>query len=324
VGNVFIDRERGRFSYSDDASWVEAEPIWSAAERQGVRSAVFFWVSSGTDWNGVGPSYRRHPFDSEIPETEKVDQILAWLDLPEAERPHLIMSWWHGVDHVAHRRGPDAGAVARQLEAQDAQLLRLLEGVDTRGLWERTTLVVVSDHGMARVSKRLDVTGPLRDAGIEAKLVPAGGAGYLLLEHADQLHPALEVLNQIDALQAWPSAHAPQELRAFHPERSGDIILLTQPPHFLYPQENGRFVSSVRRFFGGGTGAHGYRPDHPDMGAILYATGRGVPAGLELGAMRSVDIAPTIARLLGIEPPHQSEGEPLPGVGSPADTPLAR
>ena len=33
---------------------------------------------------------------------EKVDQILAWLDLPAEERPRLILSWWHGADAAGH------------------------------------------------------------------------------------------------------------------------------------------------------------------------------------------------------------------------------
>ena len=149
VGNVFEDRERGRYRYSNDASWIEAEPIWAAAERQGVRAASFFWVGSETDWRGRGASYRRAPFDTKIGEDEKVDQILAWLDLPAAERPGLIVSWWHGADHAGHERGPDHADVVRALERQDVQLLRLLEGLDVRGAWDETTLIIVSDHGMS-------------------------------------------------------------------------------------------------------------------------------------------------------------------------------
>ena len=44
------------------------------------------------------------------------------------------------------------------------------------------------------------------------------------------------------------------------------------------------------------------------MGAIFFALGRGVPAGTKLGEVRSIDVAPTVAALLGIEPPQSSEG----------------
>ena len=58
---------------------------------------------------------------------------------------------------------------------------------------------------------------------------------------------------------------------------------------------------------------HGYAPDHPDMGGILLAMGRGVSAGTRLPAVRMIDVAPTVAKLLGIEPPAHSEGVPIAG-----------
>ena len=84
VNNRFLDRDRGLFSYEADGDWLEAEPLWAAAERQGVPAATFFWVGSETDWHGTGARYRKAPFDSSVSESEKVDQILAWIDLPEA------------------------------------------------------------------------------------------------------------------------------------------------------------------------------------------------------------------------------------------------
>ena len=71
-----------------------------AAERQGIRTAVFFWVGSETEWGGYGATYRKAPFDGDVPEREKVDQILTWLELPESARPRLILSWWHGADRT--------------------------------------------------------------------------------------------------------------------------------------------------------------------------------------------------------------------------------
>jgi predicted AlkP superfamily pyrophosphatase or phosphodiesterase len=113
------------------------------------------------------------PFDGGRPESEKVDQILEWLALPEAERPRLIMSYWAGADSVGHDDGPDSKSVVRQIEAQDAQLARLLEGIDALALWPRTTLIIVSDHGMTAWTEVLSMNGALEDAGIDAIAVGA-------------------------------------------------------------------------------------------------------------------------------------------------------
>ena len=154
VGNRFVDAELGDFDYGNDARFIDAEPIWAAAERQGVRAATFFWVGSETDWRSQGATYRRQPFDTEIQERDKVAQILAWLDLPAAERPRLIMSWWHGADAAGHEHGPDHEEVLASLRGQDAELVRLLAAFDRRDLWRDLTLVLVSDHGMVAVETR--------------------------------------------------------------------------------------------------------------------------------------------------------------------------
>jgi arylsulfatase A-like enzyme len=58
-------------------------------------------------------------------------------------------------------------------------------------------------------------------------------------------------------------------------------------------------------------GGHGYDPELPEMGAIFFALGRGVTPATRLGVVRAIDVAPTAAALLGIDPPAQSEGKAL-------------
>ena len=46
---------------------------------------------------------------------------------------------------------------------------------------------------------------------------------------------------------------------------------------------------------------HGYLPTHPKMFTSLVLSGRGIRKGTTIGHVRSLDVAPTIAALLGIE-----------------------
>ena len=62
-------------------------------------------------------------------------------------------------------------------------------------------------------------------------------------------------------------------------------------------------------------GVHGYSPEHPDMAGIFLAIGRGVPAGARPLAVRMIDVAPTVARLLGIDPPRDAEGRAIDAFG---------
>jgi arylsulfatase A-like enzyme len=309
VGNKFLDAELGAFDYGNDAGFLQAEPLWAAAERQGVAAATFFWVGSETDWRGVGAQYRETPFDSRVGEARKTRQILAWLDLPETERPGLVMSWWHGADHAGHRHGPDARQTRAALRAQDRELARLLEGLDERDAWTETTLLVVSDHGMTSYERTLDVRAVLAAAGVRARVIHAVGTAQIYLETPDAAPSALEVLRALPGVSAWPQGEVPEALRYRH-ERAGDLVAVATPPLALLPgADPGARFGWLSRLFGGALGAHGYDPAGvPEMAGIFLAVGRGVAPGMRLPPVRAIDVAPTVTELLGIGPPSSSEG----------------
>jgi predicted AlkP superfamily pyrophosphatase or phosphodiesterase len=306
VGNKFEDAALGKFDYDNDARFLDAEPLWAAAERQGVPAAVFFWVGSETDWRGVGARYRKAPFDSELGEAAKVEQILAWLDLPEAERPGLVMSWWHGADHAGHAHGPGSSEARAALRGQDALLGKLLAGLDARKAWGETTLLVVSDHGMTAYTKTLDVRELLAEAGVRARVIHALATAQIHLSRPEQAERAVAVLRAVPGLAAWRRDEIPEALRYRHP-RVGDVLALADPPLALIPgsDPSARF-GGLARLVGHAFGAHGYDP------ARFLALGRGVAPGVRLPKLRAIDVAPTAAKLLGIAPPAQSEGAAIP------------
>lgn len=313
VANRFRDRARGEeFDYGADASWIDAEPLWVAAERQGVRAAVFFWVGSETDWRGAGATYRMRPFDSKVPESAKVDRILAWLDLPPGERPQLVMAWWHGADHAGHEHGPASPEVAAALRAQDAQLGRLLAGLDARGAWAATTLVVVSDHGMIDAGAPIDVGAALRAAGVRARVVHAGAVAHVHLDSpgSEEAARAVAALAGIDGVAAYARDDLPPRLRYAHPSRVGDVVVVAGPTRVLTSARGG--LARVLGGAGGPRGMHGYDvASVPEMAGVFLALGRGAGRGAALGDVRSIDVAPTVAALLGIAPPAASEGRAI-------------
>ena len=324
VDNHFFDRGRGEFRYDDAAGWMTAEPLWIAAERQGVRAATYFWVGSASDWRGAGVSYRVAPYDADRSEEEKVNRILAWLGLPEEQRPRLIMCYWAGADTEGHRYGPDSERIAKQLRGQDAQLLRLLAGIDELGLWSRLTLLLVSDHGMTKTGRWLDVRGVLAEAGIGARVF-GDTLARIFLDDPDDLADALGVLFAVQPAWAYAREQVPASWRVLHPGRTGDVLMTTEPPYsFTRPRGLGGQVAPVLARMGWALGGHGYFPHLPDMGGIFMALGRGVPAGVMLPAVHQVDVAPTVARLLAIDAPVHSEGQPIEGIGVEPEARLTR
>ena len=59
------------------------------------------------------------------------------------------------------------------------------------------------------------------------------------------------------------------------------------------------------------TGSHGYLNTHPEMNSSFFAIGAGVAEGKSLGVVDMRQIAPTVARELGVALPT-AKMEPLP------------
>jgi len=303
VDNAFLDPERGVYDKDADPTWIEVEPIWSLVEARGLRTASYHWVGSEGPWrSGRGPSVWKR-FDSRVAERTKVEAILGWLAAePASARPSLVTAWFHGADHAAHAKGPDAPEVLEALRAQEPALAALVAGLERRGALETTTLIVVSDHGMERVRSRVDLRGALRRAKLRARVFGGGGFASVAVRGGPKAEvEAVRVARGL-GLEAWRRAEAPAELRLGNP-RFGAVVVIAPPGTAIG-------TGSLR-------GVHGYRPEEPRMAALFAALGRGVPAGLALGEVRSLDVAPTVLALLDVPIPGWMEGRPIPGIGAP-------
>jgi arylsulfatase A-like enzyme len=316
VNNQFLDPERGFYDYDKgkDPTWFEAPPLWSILAAQGVPSASFHWVGSEGRWrDGTGPlEWKR--FDARTSADAKVQQILAWLDRPPGPtRPRLVTAWFRGADHEGHRHGPGSDEAARDLAAQDASLARLVAGLEQRGLLATTTLLVVSDHGMARVERAVDLAGELRGAGVRGRTLAGGGFAIVYAKQAAQVERAARVARGL-GLEAFERRTAPRELRLGN-DRFGDVVVIAPVGTAFLRDSLGQRIAAWLHLPGASLGgAHGYRPEEESMGAIFVAFGRGAVAGASLGRVNALDVTPTVLALLGVPAPPELEGTAIPGL----------
>jgi len=298
--NGFFDTKKGSFSYDPDANWIEVAPLWILAEQQGIKAATYFWVGSETDWNGTSISYSKAPFNGRVTEKEKISQILSWMDMSEGQRPRLIMSWWHGTDSIAHELGPNHKSVINQINKQDKLLLSLINQIEERKLWSKTTLIVVSDHGMSEITNLINIKEILKSDSINARLSLGPAIGHIFLEEEKEIPQALMALRANKELQVYSRDEIPTEI-GVHESRTGDIVLTTSAPNMLVSRNNKTPPK----------GMHGYNPSlNKEMNGIFYAYGFGV-ANKSIEGIHQLDLAPTAAKLLGIKMPDIIEGRAI-------------
>lgn len=303
VNNSFRDPTRGVFRKRDIPSWVEVEPLWSLLEREGIASASYHWVGSEGRWPGGGGPLYWMPFDGETPEMTKVEHVLDWLQIEGAcQRPRFVTMWFHGADHAGHVHGPGSEEVERSLRDQDKAIARLWEGLSKIGVRDTTTLVFLSDHGMAAPTQSVDLTTQLAKAGVEASVFGIGGFATVDLDAPSDRNraKALSAIRE-GGLQGYLREEAPASLGVDH-ERFGDIVVVAPSTTAIV-----RPGVELRGF-------HGYLPSDPAMSAFLIVHGPGVAAGGVVPRVRSIDIAPTVLALLGVEVPKWMEGKPMPAL----------
>jgi 2',3'-cyclic-nucleotide 2'-phosphodiesterase (5'-nucleotidase family) len=99
---------------------------------------------------------------------------------------------------------------------------------------------------------------------------------------------------------------------SLHPSRSGDVVVVARPPYQFDAATPGETIAPSQFF-----GQHGYLPDLVDlahsvnMHATFVAAGPGVRHQGPLPGVRAIDLAPTLAFLLGIPGPQNARGRIL-------------
>jgi ectonucleotide pyrophosphatase/phosphodiesterase family protein 5 len=97
VNNTMTDPERPGITFklsdhqqvTDQFWWDDGIPFWVDAEKAGIKTATMFWPGSEADIHDVRPS-NWVKFDQDMTGENRVQQILAWLDLPVEQRPTAL------------------------------------------------------------------------------------------------------------------------------------------------------------------------------------------------------------------------------------------
>jgi len=285
--------------------WDEGEPIWITAEKQGVRSVCYFWPGSETDVQGVRPS-RFLKFDGKQKSAARVDGLLAWFDVPAAQRPRFATLYFDLVDHAGHNFGPESAECAAAVHEADEAVARLLAGLSARGLREQTNIVIVADHGMSDcgpdriifledlmdVSKvRIESTGP--NGGVRP-LPGTGSAAELAARIRAKAPPQLQV---------YLREEMPERLHYRDNPRIPDVVLLAAPHWNIeskvgWPARRANYVK----------GTHGWDPELPDMGALFLAQGPAFRRQHEFANVENIHLYNLLCAVLGVHP-ASNEGD---------------
>ena len=304
-----LDEKFARDTGPQDARWWGGEPIWITAVKQGVNASVLFWLGSEVEIEGLRPS-RWSPYQHNMPYQDRVDKVLSWYDGPPETWPRFAATYFDRVDTAGHFSGPDAPETHAALKEVDGYVGQLVDGLKARGLLDATTVLIVSDHGMAALEEDRSLNvGALMDLD---KLVvpqltgPYAGSGHPFLQvygEGPALDDAYRALKAFDPhVHVWKRGEMPAHYHFDHPTRGPDLFVLADPGWSLRATDFAGWRPLI-------PGQHGYDNLDPSMQASFVGAGPIFPKGVSVPPFENVNVYLMAACALGLTP-AETDGDP--------------
>jgi predicted AlkP superfamily pyrophosphatase or phosphodiesterase len=318
------------------AQALRAPALWDVARASGRRIAALSWpVSAGAAihhnipeiWNPALPDPNldyetpaQHSTPGLFAEVARVlmpmlgkadpDQIRgeAAIYLWNHYRPDLLLVHFIWYDSKAHAFGPASPEALTALESAEQAIGKIRDAISSD---PATTLVVLSDHGFVPVEKEAAPLVVLAQHGLFTRgadgtlalrrlgAVSAGGslAAYWLEEpSADdrrRLAAALDLLCTTGAVQEIVDR---RQLEALGADPDAELMIEAAPGFCFSDRLEGPVVSGSPE----DRGTHGYFPSRSGMEATFIAVGREIAPGESLGRISLMQIAPTLAQVMGL------------------------
>ena len=304
INNSFFAPDLGLFYSMSDRSAVEnpdfygGEPMWVTAEKQGLKTAAFYWVGSEAPVGGMHPSYWKK-YDGNVTFTARIDSVVKWFGYPEDKRPRLINLYFEEPDATTHEFGPVSDVTKALVENLDSLLGVLREKLANLPNANKINLIVLSDHGIASVSpdRYINIRAVVPERMVDSF---SGGNPVILVDPAEGKTDSLLVLiNSVEGVKAWRKSEVPAKWRYGTHPRIPEIVVVADSSWSIGMRDR----ASTSR------GAHGYDNYNPELYSVFYAAGPAFKKNYRLKELNNVDVYNLVCKRLNITP-APNDGNP--------------
>jgi len=238
--------------------------------------------------------------------------------------PRLALLHLIDVDHTEHLKGPKSPEAYEAVKVADQQVREVWEELK-RDFPGNATLLIVSDHGFSAIERMILPNVILRKAGLivagtkqgttdAVQIVTQGGAAFVyVLDDAHRSAVIERIKKALQGLQGLSKIVGSENFKEYGVANPSDDP--HAPDLILFAEEGCTFGDTAAGELPFNDkperkGSHGHDPNLPDLHATFVAWGAGIKPGVQLGEIWNIDVAPTIARLLGLSIPN-ADGEAL-------------
>jgi predicted AlkP superfamily pyrophosphatase or phosphodiesterase len=244
----------------------------------------------------------------------------------EKHRPNIALLHLVDIDHAQHMKGPNSVEAYAAIEESDRHVRKIWD-ILKRDYPSTATLIVVSDHGFSSIKRILHPKVMLQNAGLlEVKgtrvtsgpvaVVPQGGTLMVYINDSPR-DPIIEKVTKVfKDVEGVDKVVGPVELKTYglaspsEDPRFPDMIVYTKDGYVFGDTADGALTFTEKQER---RGSHGHNPAFPNLHASFIAWGAGIKPGVKPGIITSIDVAPTIARLLNVSLP-KADGKAIDSI----------
>lgn len=188
-------------------------------------------------------------------------RIKVLYDRPADEIPRFTMATFLGHDVAQHHFGTASKELEKELAIEDREVGEIVELMKKAGIWEKTYIVLGSDHGQHRTGKFVSIPKLLRDAGLRprgfyaanvntfASQIAITSANIYLNKGKDWRNPVT-----LDDLRSFPNADGDRIdlVGTIAENKAIEFALVPEPPDVVHVlASGGRHGVLTRRSFEG-------------------------------------------------------------------------
>lgn len=283
--------------------WYKGEAFWETAERQGIKTASYFWPGSEVSLSYRHPTYY-YKYEHLKPYKERVDGVISWLNLSYNERPHFITSYFDATDTYGHKYGPNSPETNHAIAQLDTILGYYFKRLKEINLFDSTDIIVVSDHGMTDVSTDKIINIETLLTGYKYK---RSDNGPIMMIEPDpgQIN---EIYSRLKEKEKHYSVFKREDIPEYFHFSNNPLI-----SHILIIAEEGWSLETNKSIDGmkknSEKGNHGYDNFLMDMNGIFYAVGPAFKNNYQTGTIDIIDIYPLLCKLFNIMPNPLIDGK---------------
>ncbi|RWS11085.1 AP-3 complex subunit sigma-like protein, partial [Dinothrombium tinctorium] len=276
--------------------WNDAEPLWVTAEKQGVKTAVFWWDGCQVTIRNMTPTHCSHyqPYWTwPKPKEDTIEAMHTILESFEYDEWQLALVYYEAVDAVGHAWGPDTEERLHAVRDLDEILNDLQSEIEARKMQDEVTVILVSDHGMLSVDPDgnktvlIDIENLVEEDDISLML--DRGSVFNALKKASP-----------KGLNFYRKAELPLHYHIRNHRRVAPIVLVAEKGYFVRGFSDSLTTKPVWDVMY--PGHHGYDPYKvQQMRTIMFGMGRKLKRNYLSEPLMMTDHYNLICHLLGIE-----------------------